>query len=873
MANHLGARAARAICATTCLTPLTFAAAAFAQTPVQLASADTAAEAPPADDGSLSEIIVTATRSAQSIQKVPISMLAIGEAKLEERQIKGVADFVNLLPSVMAAGFGPGRQEVYFRGIVPAGGGYDATGYYLDDMPITTTGAGITNGLPDVHIYDVERVEALAGPQGTLYGAGSLAGTVRIITNKPKIGKFEAGYDLETNKYGKGDFGGQVQAYVNVPVSETIAIRAMGYYQRDGGYIDNKPGELTYKLGDDNPLTNYTINNNAVAKDDYNKVISYGGRISALWEIAPDWSITPEITAQLQKAYGSFNFDASKEIFPDHQNAGGDLIVHDYGPTRQLDKWYQAALAVHGHIGDFDLVSSTGYYQRRIKLINDYTYYTVAYDQNSYYENYLQFFDKNGDIINPTQYSAGNTYHDKFNQEIRLTTPKDWPFDITVGGFYQKEKFKYNDDYATPGLDQISGYTASGAYSGEDGNTTTLDGFGVPQSQGGTMVELPAAVKREAFYLYEGNIKRIDKAIFAEGHWEFIPNLTLTAGIRYFWTESTSLAWNGIASKARNSSSAWFFPTGSIGCPVPFPDDRLACVSSNPLADDKINRYKEDGETHKLALNWQIDPSKMVYLNYSTGFRPGGSNSPVSIRGTAVPAPSYKAETLTNYELGVKTTWSNIFRFNAAVYYQEWKDVQYGVQVVGAAGGGFTGNAGDARVYGVEFDADLRLGAVTISTAGAYTDAALDGDFCGYAIVGESGFQQSCALGGVAAESGTRLPRQPKFKGNTSVRYEKDFGGIGGFVQGVAYYQGGATQNLDETDAALLGDTKGFASFDLSFGATKDRSKLEFFIQNIFDKRGILTRNTFCQIQVCEHSARSYPIKPQFFGIRFGQSF
>lgn len=829
----------------------------------------------------LGDIVVTATRSAESIQKVPISMLAIGEAKLEQRQIQGVSDVVNLLPSVMAAGLGPGRQEVYFRGIVPAGGSYDATGYYVDDMPISTTGAGITNGLPDVHIYDVARVEALAGPQGTLYGAGSLAGTIRIITNKPVIGKFEAGYDFEVNKFGKGAFGGVAQGYMNIPLSDNLAFRVMGYYQRDGGYIDNVPGEVTYKLGDDNPLTNYTINNKAFVQKDYNNVYAYGGRISALWEPAPGWEINPQVTAQDQVAYGYFNYDASQEITPDHQNPGGDLIVHDYETTRQHDKWYQAALSIHGHIGDFDVVSLTGYYQRRLKLINDYTYYTVAYDQASGYESYLQFFDKSGNLIAPTQYSGGDTHHDKFNQEFRIKTPSSWPFDITLGGFYQFEKFQLNDDYATHGLDQIAGYTSGGAYS-EGGNTTTLDGFGVPESQGGTMVELPAALKREAFYLVESDTRRYDKAIFAEGHWEFLPNLKLTAGIRYFWTESRVIGFNGIASKARNESASWFFPTNSGGCPVPFPAERLACVSTNPLSADKINRYKEDGETHKIALNWQITPSKMIYANYSTGFRPGGSNSPVSIRGETTPAPSYKSETLTNFEIGVKTSWHNMFRFNAAVYYQKWKDIQYGVQVVGAAGGGFTGNAGDARVYGAEFDADLKLGGVTISTSGAYTDAALDGNFCDYFVDDSNTFAQysgpGCLDGDgeahIAADSGTRLPRQPKFKGNTSIRYDTNLtSDMSGYVQGVAYYQTGATQNLNVEYARLLGDTGSFASFDMSFGVAKSNWKAEFFIQNIFDRRGILTKNTFCQIQVCEHSTRSYPIKPQFFGIRFGQTF
>lgn len=854
------------------------AGVALPATAYAAADEEVAEEAPPADDQSqgLNDIVVTATRTEMSVQKVPISMQALGDEKMEQRQVKSLSDFANMLPSVSFDGLGPGRQNPYFRGIVPAGGRYDATGYYIDDMPMMSLSAGITNGFADIHVYDIERVEALAGPQGTLYGAGSLAGTIRFITKKPKLGEFEFGYDLEANKYDAGDFGEMAQAYINVPVSDSLAIRAMGFYRHDGGYIDNEPGTLVYNLGDDNPLTSYTMTNDEFVEKDYNPLYSYGGRLSALWEVAPGWDINPQITAQEQIAYGYFNYDANTEITGDHQNAGGDLIVHDYEETRQLDRWYQAALAIHGHIGDFDLVSSTGYYQRRIKLINDYTYYTVAYDQFSYYENYLQFFDTNGELINPTQYTRGNSYQDKFNQEIRLTTPNSWPFDVTVGAFYQWQKRRINNDYATHGLDEIIGYTAGGSYS-EGGNTTTLDGLGIPIEDGGTMITLPAALRREAFYLSEYNLTTKDTAVFAEGHYEVVPNVTLTAGLRYFWTKSALIGWGGIAGKARNSSSAWYFPTDSVGCPVPF-TDRLDCVSTNPLAADKTNRYKEDGETHKLAVTWQIEPSKMVYFNYSTGFRPGGANSPVSIRGTAVPAPSYSAETLTNFEFGFKTTWNNIFRLNAAVYYEQWKDIQYGVQVVGAAGGGFTGNAGDARVYGFEYDADLKLGDITISTSGAYTDAALDGNFCAYRIVGEAGFAKysSCSEeeGNVAAKSGTRLPRQPKFKGNTSVRYDTFLSGdMSGFMQGVLYYQSGATQDLNVTYAELLGDTKGFASFDLTFGVAKDNWKAEFFMQNVFDGRGWLTKNTFCQIQVCEHSSRVYPIKPRFMGVRFGQSF
>lgn len=385
MAIILGSRRVRMLCAlgaTTCLTQLALAAPAFAQmeAPAQAAGADAA------DPSSgLSEIVVTATRSAQSIQKVPISMLALGAETLAERQVKGLSDFAALLPSVSFEGIGPGRNTAFFRGIVPAGGAYASVGYYLDDIPITGT------QVPDIHAYDLERVEALAGPQGTLYGAGSLAGTIRLITNKPKLDKFEFGYDVEANKYGKGDFGGQLESYINVPLSDTMAVRAMGYYRRDGGYIDNTPNNgllnngapAVYTLGDNNPATFFNLDNSDIAKDDYNTIKEFGGRLQLLWEPVDGWAITPEITAQKQVANGYFGFDPRV----------GDLEVHDYDKTRNDDRWYQAALSIHGHIGDWDIVSATGYFKRRTRTLNDYTYYTVTYDGfGAGYESYLQFF-------------------------------------------------------------------------------------------------------------------------------------------------------------------------------------------------------------------------------------------------------------------------------------------------------------------------------------------------------------------------------------------------------------------------------------------------------------------------------------------------
>ena len=876
----------------TVLTPFA-TGAAFAQAattpPIVLAAADPApggAPASTAEDQSLGEIIVTATRREESIQRVPISMQALGAEKLEQRQVTGLTDVAALLPSVSYAGIGPGRNTVYFRGIVPAGGNYASVGYYLDDIPIFGT------GVPDIHVYDVERVEALSGPQGTLFGAGSLAGTIRFITKKPKIGAFQFGYDVEGNKYGKGAYGGQFESYMNVPVNDTIAIRVMGYYRRDGGYIDNTPNNgkfndgssSTLTLGDNNPATSYKLDNSAIAKKDYNPIREFGGRVQLLWQPAPGWEITPQITAQKQVANGYFGYDPRV----------GDLQVHDYDLTRQNDKWYQAALAIHGHIGDWDVVSSTGYFQRNTKLRNDYTYYTVTYDRfGAGNENYLQFFDKSGctgsgvtlkcnKLINPTQYYHALTKKKTLTQEVRISTPKSWPFDMTVGGFYQYQKQENNNYYAIHGLDQIAGYTQAG---GGDSNPA---GFGIPVAQGGTMVVGSPAVKDDGFYISETNQYYHDEALFAEGHYDITPTLKITGGLRYFWTSYHVLGFNGVAGSAANTVTSLYVPTGKFGCPLPLPAERLQCLNSNFAAADEVGRYKEHGETHKVALNWQFDPSKMVYANYSTGFRPGGFNRPLRIRNVGVATvPPFKSETLTNFEVGVKTTWHNIFRFNAAIYYEKWDNIQYSVVVSGAQGAGITGNAGKAQVKGVEYDADLRLGKFTISTAGAYNDARLKGNFCNFAFSAASlSISQlpTCTLGQtvagsspptpqVAAADGTRLPRQPKFKGTSSIRYDAEMGGYRTYLQGAALYQTGATQDLNVFNNALLGNTPGFVSFDFSGGIKKNNWTVDLFVQNAFDKRGQLTKNTFCSIAFCSNSSRTFIIRPQFFGIRFGQHF
>src|SRR5512139_317974 len=199
--------------------------------------------------GGLEEIVVTAQKRSEDLQDVPISIQALGTERLEELNIKNFKDYVQMLPSVTMSpslGAGGGFSLVYMRGIATGGDGQATTsqpsvGMYLDEQPITTV-----QGNLDVHMYDIARVEALAGPQGTLYGASSQAGTIRIITNKPDPSKFSASYSLEGNIVDEDDTGYVAEGYVNVPLSDTAAVRIVGWSRRDAGYIDNKFGTRTF---------------------------------------------------------------------------------------------------------------------------------------------------------------------------------------------------------------------------------------------------------------------------------------------------------------------------------------------------------------------------------------------------------------------------------------------------------------------------------------------------------------------------------------------------------------------------------------------------------------------------------------------------
>lgn len=760
--------------------------------------------APEADSEESAEIIVTATKRSESLQNVPISIQAFNTEKLAQNQVTAFDDYAKLLPSVSFQSFGPGQSQIFFRGVTSGGdglrtGSLPTSGLYVDEIPLTTIAGSV-----DLHIYDIARVEALSGPQGTLFGASSLSGTLRVITNKPDPSTFSASYDLQVNKFKDGEEGGLIEGYVNIPLTDRIAVRAVGFYKRDGGYIDNIAATRTFLLGDTDPTTNLTVNNNALVEKDFNDVETYGGRIALGIELDDSWTVTPSLIYQHQETEGPFLFDPRI----------GDLQVTDFLPTSNKDRFYQAALTIEGKISDWDIVYSGGYFQRKVDNLQDYSYYTVAYDQllGSYYTN----FTTATGFLDPTQQQILGDRYTKLTNELRLNSPADKRLRVTFGGFQQRQRDNVSADYIIAGL--------GGATNGP---------FTVP----GTVDNI-----------FLTRAKRVDRdyAVFGEASFDITPDLILTGGIRGFKAKNTLFGFSGFRSNAL--------------APICLPTTQTDRPCNNF---DKV--YKETGETHKINLTYKVDSQRLIYATYSTGFRPGGNNR----RPGILP---YDADTLSNYEFGFKTTWlDRRLRINGALFYERLNDLQFGLSPVGSAGVTNIYNAGNARIYGAEGDFSFRIvSGLTLSGAGTYIDAELTSDFCQFDAVGNS----VCTPGvAPAAPKGTRLPVQPKFKGNLNARYEFDAGSRKSFVQAAVNYQSNSTSQLTSREQAVIGSTREFTTFDFSAGTTFGKISVEAFIQNAFDKRGILSINTVCAPNICGGGARSFPIKPQIFGIKIGQKF
>jgi outer membrane receptor protein involved in Fe transport len=787
------------------------------------------------DDG---DIVITATKREENLQDVPISIQALGTQRLEELNVASFNDYTKLTPSVSFQTGSPGSANVYIRGVASGGdgnhsGSLPSVGIYLDEQPVTTIGGNL-----DINIYDIARIEVLRGPQGTLYGASSEAGTIRIITNKPDPSGFAGGADFELNNVRHGGIGGGAQGFVNAPIGASAAVRVVGWYRRDAGYIDNVPGTRAF-LPQPGGIV---INNAPLVEDDFNDVDVVGGRAALGIDLDDNWTATASLIGQDQKSHGVFGFDPSV----------GDLAVQHFFPDNRHDRFLQAALTIEGKISNWDLTYAGAYLNRKIDSTSDYTDYAEAYDElyASYggVAGYLYFFDDAGNTIDSSQHIVGRDRYKKMSHELRIASPADKRLRLVAGLFYQRQTHGIHQDY------QVTNLAADLSVNGFPGT------------------------------LWLTEQKRVDRdyAVFGEASFDITDTVTLTGGLRGYKYRNgligffgfgrnpgggfTDSPFNAVGS-SRTGFIQCFTTTGArlrdniTGTVLPPIVAGSPCTNLGDFVDGKVvpRQTKGSGITHRLNLNWKITPDHMVYATWSKGFRPGGINR----RGTL---PPYDEDTLTNYELGFKTKWGGGLTLNGALFWQDWKNFQY--SFLGENSFTEIHNGPNARIKGVELDMSWRpVRGLSITGSAAYTDAKVRSNVCEF----DDPTGVCAPPNTVVAPAGTRLPVTPKFKASATGRYEFPIGPGKAHVQTVLTHQSSSSADLRVGPAAILGRLRPYTMADFAVGMDWHRFTAELFLENAFDERAELTR--YQQCGQCNLRVYIVPYRPQTLGIRVGTRF
>jgi outer membrane receptor protein involved in Fe transport len=804
-----------------------------------------AADTTEASGGALEEVVVTAQKRTENLQDVPVSITAIGTERLEQLNIQNFDDYVKYLPSVAYQSLGPGFERVYMRGVASGDNGnhsgpLPSVGVYLDEQPVTTI-----QGALDIHVYDIERVEALSGPQGTLYGASSEAGTVRIITNKPDPSGFKAGYTVEGNTV-RGEGGYVAEGFVNYPLSSTAAVRLVGWAERTGGYIDNIQGTNVFPsfgcVSNFSPPSPGCSSSPEQAHQRFNPTETYGGRGALKLELGEHWTVTPSFMGQSSRQDGTSFVDPALQ---------GDLSVQRYYPDSISDQWWQAALTVEGHVSNFDITYAAGYLKRDDHTQSDYSDYTLLYDKHTTYMSFLEsvlHLPPGSPPVNVSQYILGTDQYRKFSQELRVATPKDYPLRFIGGLFYERQEHYILQNYrinALPTLDSVTGW---------------------PQT----------------WWLTDQIRVDRDYAVFGELSYDITPKLTGTVGYRFYRYDNSLDGFFGFGANQNFSSGTGEKQNNPQASPP-------TCVHPGILGGpcvDLAQEVKKNGSTPKFNLTYKFDADHMVYATFSKGFRPGGVNR----RTQSPPYPplsTYNPDYLTNYEIGYKTSWlNNHLRFNGAFFYEDWRDFQFGF--LGQNSFTIVRNAGTAHIKGAEQQLEWApVQGLNLALAATELDPKLSEPFC-YDVdptTGQPLPPASCPSYD-AVPNGTQLPIVPKFKGDATARYSFPLGtrDMQGYGQAAYSYTSSTNSTLAPYQNNLIGSVPAYGLLDLAAGINRGNFQAEVFASNALDKRAQTYRFAECTIvgglqtfiagtTVCGSKPLATIATPRTIGIRFSQSF
>jgi len=441
----------------------------------------------------LEAVIVTARKREETLLDIPQEIQAISQQQLERANLNNVDDFSRFVPSLSYNAVTPGRGTIYFRGVADDSSSFIAdasAAIYLDEQPLTQSALQ-----PEVRLIDIERIEALPGPQGTLYGSSSQAGTLRYITNKPDVSGFESVLSLDGHSVQDGDEGYELSGVVNIPLGDTVAVRIVGFSARDAGFIDNVFGE---SLGGN-------FDNAEFVEDDINAIEYAGGRAALRWTPNDTWTVDASVVHQTMDAnsYGEDNA----------LRAGRELAVVRFMDESRSDEWTQLALTLQADLGWAQFTSASSYFTRDIAYHQDNTDYTF-YLTTNLGANYAVY------DLGPDPVGLGwrdSPYVDRFAQEFRLqgsTEKMTW----LAGLFYERVEEGFSFFSRIEDYEDTPGFAARNAYA---------------------YYELEPGSTDNSFYHSKND--QITEQLAAFGEVGYSPNeqWTFTAGLRWFDHERT----------------------------------------------------------------------------------------------------------------------------------------------------------------------------------------------------------------------------------------------------------------------------------------------------------------------------------------------
>ena len=814
--------------------------------------------------GTIEEIVVTSRKKEETLQDVPLQVQTLTEQSLEQNGINTFEDYLLQLPGVTAGGSGPGQNTIYIRGLASTTPNLTTAGvaglapnvsFYLDEQPLAQPGRNL-----DVYAADISRIEGLSGPQGTLFGASSQAGVVRMITNKPELGVSESNVELETRFMPDGDTGTKIEFVTNVPISDTAAWRFVAYSDERGGYIDQVAGQIDasgsarfrsagtvrqnglpvsssrggFQAGVD--LSGATLlKADALVEENANDVEYQGFRSTLSAALGDNWDATLVYAQQTIDADGVFFADPTLE----------DLQIQRYTQDEIKDEFDNMSLTLEGTIGDLEVIYAGAYTDRDTNQMVDYTDYLfvgqyLPYYICDYYVTYTTYAPGNvptGTCGAPNLLVDSYTNTEVESHEIRINTDLSDTMSLTAGYFTSDTTLTELNQFNYPGsVGNDITYACNHAL-------TDISVSGIINNASPGWFSAGPFCEPVIFF---NDIKRTDeqKGFFGELSIAMSDTSELTLGLRWYDIEvdfegsANSSFYNGFGSPDTQQFGSNLSAQYAPGNPNGYPD-----------------KAKTDGTIGKVTYSWNPSDDVMYYLTWSEGFRPGLLNRPVgrtSPDGSYTVPPSIDSDEITNTEFGWKTILQDgRLRFNGSVFMVDVEGLQSTIFDPSIVNLFFSDNAADGDIKGVEGDFTYFTNREGFTVSGAFS--LLDTELTKKLVP-----TNDVTVGGDMAFA-------PGMQFNLRFRQEWEMSnGNLGHAQLAITHSDDSYSDIMEMNKARQDS---FTYMDVRVGVSNDTMTAELYIDNLNDERAEIS-NTF----VFDRQRVSY-IRPTTIGIRYKHNF